>query len=183
MNEVEYRAQVEGVEVRSGGDGRTVDLFLVPYAKPTRINASLTEQFGPGSFDEQVRSMGRVPLAWGHLPHGGVTVGRMTELRSAAGGLVGTGRVSKTSAGDDLLALLTDGAIPSSVSIGFRSVEDRKIAGGVTERVKSVLTEVAFVQAPAYVEAEMVGLRAEEAVRHNALKAAALRRGLPSRLA
>lgn len=184
MSDIEYRHSLEGVELRASGDGRTVDLFLVPFNRPQRINSTLTEQFDGGAFRAQQDNLSRVPLAWGHLPHGGKVVGKMTELRSGNGGLVGTGVVSKTSAGDDLLALLSDGAIPPAVSIGFRSMVDRKAAGGVVIREQAFLTEVAFVQQPAYHEAMMVAMREQEdSIRTNLRAAQLLRRGLPRRLA
>lgn len=160
-----YRSIGLDVELRSGGDGRTLEGILVPYSKPTRIDNSLVEEFVPGAFAAQVRAMTpgrlndpgtpRIPLCRDHIPLGGQIIGRVTGLREDALGLRGTARISNTTAGNDTLALLNDGVL-SDWSIGFRMIQNRS-SGAVTQRIQSHLTELAIVPQGAYGSLASVG--------------------------
>lgn len=155
-----FRSFTPDIEVRSGGDGRTVHGIAVPYAHPQRIDSTLTEQFARGAFRKQLESAHRVPFARDHMSHGGQLIGKITQLRDDAAGLYFEARVSPTSLGNDTLELLRDGAL-DQVSIGFRPGQDRRLPGGVVERVTAHLTELAVVLQGAYGEHAMaMGIRA-----------------------
>lgn len=157
MTETLYRA-VPDLELRSraqGGDGRTVAGIVVPYAKAQKIDASLTEQFARGAFNHQLSAANRVVYTRDHMAHGGSLIGRAVMLRDDAAGLYGEFRVSRTSLGDETLALIEDGVL-SHMSIGFRARQDRQLRGGITERVKADLFEVAVVLQGAYGDAATV---------------------------
>jgi len=51
-----------GLEVRAGGDGRTIHGLVVPFDTPTRIASRLegtfTETFRRGAFDKTIREAG-----------------------------------------------------------------------------------------------------------------------------
>ncbi|OXM73082.1 MULTISPECIES: HK97 family phage prohead protease [Amycolatopsis] len=152
------RQWMPDLEVRSaakGGDGRTVCGIAVPYGRPQPIDSRLTEQFARGAFAAQIRAAHRVPFMRDHGPHGGSLIGRATELRDDAAGLYTEFRVSRTEKGDETLELIKDGAL-SELSVGFREGQNRKLPGGVIERVSATLTEVAIVMAGAYGEAATV---------------------------
>jgi HK97 family phage prohead protease len=144
-----YRGFAPDLQVRSSGDGRTVFGLAVPYNAPTRIDDSLVEQFSRGAFNHQLRAPGRVKFAREHVLLGGSLIGAATLLRDDASGLYGEWRVSKTPAGDETLELIRDGAL-DQLSIMFRERQNRRLSGGVTDRVKADLAEVAVVMQGAY---------------------------------
>ncbi|HEY0638707.1 MAG TPA: HK97 family phage prohead protease [Pseudonocardiaceae bacterium] len=146
-----HRSFTPDLEVRSGGDGRTIVGIAVPYGRPQRIDAGLTEQFARGAFSAQLRAAHRVRFAREHVQLGGSLIGATQLLRDDAAGLYGEWRVSRTALGDETLELVRDGAL-RELSIGFREGQNRRLAGGVLERVSATLTEVAVVQEGAYGE-------------------------------
>lgn len=140
------------LEIRSaaqGGDGRTIVGIAVPFARPQRIDARLVEQFSRGAFNHQLNAPGRVKFAREHIALGGQLIGAATVLRDDAAGLYVEMRASKTPVGDETLELIRDGAL-DELSIGFRERQNRKLAGGIVERVKADLLEVASVLEGAY---------------------------------
>lgn len=162
MTDILFRSFTPDIEVRAGGDGRTVHGIAVPYGRAQRINSTLTEQFAPGAFNAAVRSAHRVPFARDHLPMGGTLIGRLTELRDDTAGLYFEARVAQTVAGDETLALLRDGAL-DQVSIGFRAKQDRRLPDGTVERVTADLRELAVVLEGAYGQHAMaMGVRAQD---------------------
>jgi len=147
--ETMYRSFNPDLQVRSGGDGRTVYGIAVPYGAPVRIDGALVEQFSRGAFNHQINAPGRVKFAREHIALGGQLIGAATLLRDDAAGLYVEMRTSKTPVGDETLELIRDGAL-DELSIGFRDRQNRKLAGGIVERVKADLLEVASVLQGAY---------------------------------
>ncbi len=152
---VEYRFFEPDLEIRSGGDGRTVMGIAVPYNRAQQIDSHLTEEFVPGVFAHQIRAAHRVPLTLGHLAMGGALIGKTTLLREDAAGLYGEWRVSRTVTGDETLELLRDGVL-SHLSIGFREDKNKRTPAGVVQRTRAHLREVAVVLEGAYGEKAMV---------------------------
>jgi|SRR5882757_3509 len=144
-----YRSFAPDLEVKHGGDGRTVYGIAVPYNAPTRIDGELVEQFARGAFNHQVRDPGRVKFAREHVMLGGSLIGALSAMRDDAAGLYVEMRASRTPVGDETLELVKDGAL-DQLSIMFRERQNRRLAGGVTERVKAHLAEVAVVMEGAY---------------------------------
>lgn len=150
-----FRANPEyAIELRVGGDGRTVSGIAVPYNTPQRINAHLMEGFLPGSFARQAAAPSRVPLARDHLPLGGKPIGKVTLMREDAAGLYVEARVSNTPLGNDTLELLNDGVL-SNWSIGFREGQNQ-MRGATTWRKTATMTELAIVNRGAYGDAASV---------------------------
>jgi HK97 family phage prohead protease len=161
--ETQYRSYRPDLEVRSSGDGRTICGIVVPYLAPTRINDALVEQFARGAFNHQLRSPSRVKLSREHYLLGGEIIGAGSLMRDDASGLYMELRASKTPRGDETLELVRDGAL-SELSIMFRSRQDRRLAGGITERVTADMSEVAVVMEGAYGElAAVSGVRSAAA--------------------
>jgi HK97 family phage prohead protease len=153
------RAFHPDLEVRSGGDGRTIYGIAVPYDAPTRIDNSLVEQFARGAFAHQMAQPSRVKFAREHMLLGGSLIGALSAMRDDAAGLYVEMRASRTPLGDETLELIKDGAL-NELSIMFEERQNRRLAGGVTERVKANLREVAVVMEGAYGElASAVGVR------------------------
>ena len=149
MNELLHRSFAPDLEVRSGGDGRTIYGIAVPYEAPQRINDSLTEQFARGAFNHQLRAANRVKFAREHIPLGGTLIGKVVNMRDDAAGLYVELRASKTPLGDETLELVRDGAL-TDLSIGFRERQNRRVPGNILERVTADLFEVAVVMQGAY---------------------------------
>jgi hypothetical protein len=161
---IQYRSFAPELEVRSGGntDGRTIYGIAVPYNAPTRINDNLVEQFSRGAFNHQLRAPQRVKFAREHMALGGTLIGAATLLRDDAAGLYGEWRVSRTPAGDETLELVRDGAL-DHLSIAFRERENQRLAGGVVNRRKADLNEVAVVLQGAYGDlAAAAGVRSRQ---------------------
>src|SRR5262245_19291113 len=147
--DVQYRSYAPQLEVRAGQGGRTVYGIAVPYDAPTRINDNLVEQFARGAFDHQLRDPGRVKFAREHVALGGDLIGTATMLRDDPVGLYVELRVANTPKGDETLELIKDGAL-DQLSIAFQERHNRRLGGGVVERVKANLREVAAVLEGAY---------------------------------
>lgn len=146
------------LEIREeAGDGWTVRGIAVPWNTPATISRDLTEEFLPGAFDPQIPHASRVLLARGHLPMGGLLVGRLSAMRNDAAGLYVEGRISATRDGQDTRTLVADGVL-DRFSIGFREGKNRR-AAGIVQRVSADLRETAIVPNPAYADAVIHGLR------------------------
>lgn len=162
MSELIFRSLADAdIEVRADGEERIVSGIAVPWDRPTRIDSSLTESFARGAFARQMRDPLRIPFARDHLPHGGALIGRVTMLRDDTAGLYAEARISPTPAGDETIALIRDGAL-DSLSIGFRADQNRQLPGGVMQRLRATLSELAVVLQPAYAGAKVLALRSGE---------------------
>lgn len=155
--ELIYRSFPPDLEVRSGGDGRTVHGIAVPWESPQRIDDMLTEQFARGAFNHQLAAPQRVRFSREHLDLGGSLIGVAKTLRDDAAGLYVELRTSKTPVGDETLELIKDGALPQ-LSVGFRERRNRRVPGTtVTERVEANLFEVAATLQGAYGDLAAIG--------------------------
>ncbi len=174
-----FRSYEPDLEIRSGGDGRTIAGIAVPYNHPQRINGQLTEQFARGAFAKQLKAGHRVRFTRDHYAQGGQVIGTTVLLRDDSAGLYGEWRVSKTSLGDETLELVRDGAL-NQLSIGFREGQNRRLPSGAIERVTAELLEVAVVVQGAYGEhAAIAAVRAEEEELHRLARAQKLLGELP----
>lgn len=151
-SDILYRSFTPDLEVQSsanGGDGRTVVGIAVPYNVLAQISPRVKERFMRGAFDHQLRASNRVPFVRNHLAMGGSPIGAALMFRDDAAGLYGEWRVSATPLGDETLELIKDG-VYRQLSIGFRERQNRRLPGGVVERVTADLREVAVVLEGAY---------------------------------
>lgn len=147
--EVLYRSFQSDLEVRAGGDGRTVYGIAVPWDYVQQIDDRMAEVWRSGAFDHQFRAAHRIRFAREHVDLGGVMIGGTQTLRNDSAGLYGEWRVSRTPAGDETLELVKDGWL-RELSIGFRRRMDRPLPGGVVERLRADLFEVAVVTEGAF---------------------------------
>jgi HK97 family phage prohead protease len=170
-----FRSYAPDLEVRSGGDGRTICGIVVPYNAPTRIDDRLVEQFARGAFAHQYGKPTRVRLEREHVELGGTLIGAGSLMRDDAAGLYMELRASRTPVGDETLELVKDGAL-HQLSVGFAERQNRRLAGGVTERVKADLRSVAVVMQGAYGDLAVVGgVRSAGAADHGQVADAELR--------
>lgn len=144
-----FRSFAPDLEVRSGGDGRTICGIIVPYNAPTRIDDHLVETWARGVFAHQFGKPSRVRLEREHVELGGTLIGAGALMRDDAAGTYMELRASRTPVGDETLELVKDGAL-YQLSVGFAERQNRRLAGGITERVKADLRSVAVVLQGAY---------------------------------
>lgn len=162
MSDTHYRSFNPDLEVRSGDGGRTVYGIAVPYNAPVRIDEQLIEQFARGAFNHQIDRPQRVKFAREHVLLGGELIGAASMLRDDAAGLYVELRTAKTPAGEATLELVREGAL-DQLSVMFREGRNRRLGGGVVERVQADLKEVAIVFEGAYGDLAMAaGVRSKQ---------------------
>ena len=137
----------------------------MPFDEETTIaerGRTYTEIFRREAFDRTIAERGaaKVKLLTNH-DRNRLPIGRAELLRADAAGLSGEFRVSYTAAGDDALALVTDGAV-DAFSVGFRPIRDRwNQTRDVVDRVEVALAECSLVGFGAYSGAVVHGVRTE----------------------
>lgn len=159
------RQYAADIEVRSAGDERTVFGIVVPYDQPARVSdggPAYREAFQRGAFNQALGHMAgnysKVKLLSQHQARNN-PLGRATMLRDDASGLYGEFQVSKTTAGDEALELVRDGAL-DSFSVGFIGIKAAK-RGDVTWRTEAGIREASLVTFPSYAGAAVGGVREE----------------------
>lgn len=155
------RAFVADIEVRSGGDGRTIHGILVPFNRTARVSDGgpfYNEGFRRGAFTRTIQHKGdRVKLLSQHQARMN-PLGRATLLREDSAGLYGEFRVSATAAGDEALELVRDGAL-DSFSVGFTPMRHERDENKTVWRTEVGLRETSLVTFPAYEDALISGVR------------------------
>lgn len=150
-----------GLEIRAGGDGRTIAGIAVPFDQPTEIHdatGSFREEFVRGAFDRTIRERaGRVKLLAQHDAKS-FPIGRASLLREDARGLYSEFVVSKTARGDEALELVRDGTL-DGLSVGFAAVRDTWTRDHVRQVLEAKLYEVSVVPWPAYDGARISAVR------------------------
>lgn len=154
----------------SVGDGRTVDVQIVPYGERIRHNDGLggiergawyEEEWVSGAFAAQAAAKGRERKVLANMEHEqGIrgVVGHGLALREGADGFYGSFRVHDGPDGDKALMLIEE-KILDGISIEakpLRSVRDR---AGVVRRVKAHCVGIAFCRDPAYKSARVLAVR------------------------
>lgn len=150
------------LEVR-GADGRTIVGIAVPFDVPAWIDTlHAHEVFRMGAFARTIAERAdRVKLLAQHDTRS-LPLGRATLLREDPAGLYLEGRVSRTTAGDEALELIRDGAL-DSFSIGFSPIaENWSRSGDLVERTEVALREVSVVAFPAYEGAAITAVRSAD---------------------
>ncbi len=146
------------------GDGRTIHGIAMPFDAPTEIRDNgerFTEVFRFGSFAKTIAERGPQGVkTFAKHQRASLPIGRASVLREDPAGLYSELRISKTAAGDEVLSLISDGAL-DALSIGFQPVKDRRVRGGV-ERLEVRLFEISVVDFPAFSGALIAGVRSDE---------------------
>lgn len=151
------------LEIRAGGDGRTVYGLAVPFDREATVNdgyGPYQEVFRRGAFAKTIQEGAKRVKFLGNHDRRKFPLGTATMLREDTAGLVGEFRVSNTQDGNDALELVRDGAL-DSFSVGFAPVKDRKAGKNLLERLEVKLSEVSLVAFPAYAGAVVAGVRAQ----------------------
>lgn len=148
------RDLVDAIEVRAepDGDGRTIDLRVMPWGV-TANTPQGPEAFARGAFEGTDPT--RVTIE--SQAHDGALVGRGVSMEERDDGAYLSARIARTQAGDDLLALTSDGVLRDA-SVAFLPVAHRT-ENGTTVRTRVDLRRVAVLERGAYRGAEVLAVR------------------------
>jgi HK97 family phage prohead protease len=149
----------------SVGDGRTVDVRIVPYGERVRHNDGnhgrggwYEEEFVPGVFNHQLNAANRVHANIEHDASSASTVGYGVLLREEADGFYGSFRLLDTPAGETARQLIEAGAL-DGVSLEAKEVRTIRGEDGVLRRAKANLRAIAFTRFGSYAGAKVLALR------------------------
>lgn len=157
----EFAAQV------TPGDGRTVDVLIVPYGEQIEHNDGFggvpkgvvyREEWAPGVFAHQGNAANRVLANCEHEE--GITgvVARGTHLEERDDGYYGSFKMLNTPAGETALELIREGVF-NSVSLEARPRRSQRTAAGLVRRIKADLVNIAFTRFGAYSRAGVLAVR------------------------
>lgn len=146
------------VEIRA--NQRTVYGIAVPFGETIDLG-HYRERFVRGAFERTIRERGSKVKLLAQHNHATFPIGRAVLLEERPQGLWLEARVANTSAGDEALQLVADGAV-DSFSVGFQPIESRTARDGVVERTQVALREVSLVGLPAYTGAVIAGVRSAD---------------------
>lgn len=152
------KVQHRTFQLRAAGEdteAREVEGIAVPWDDPCELWPGLTESFARGACEARA---GGVLLFDRHA----TPIGTITRHEDGEDGWEVTGKVSRTSAGDDALTLARDG-VYARMSVGFRFIEwteDNDAEGNVHVTVtRAEVMEVSLVPFPAYEGAVLTDVR------------------------
>lgn len=143
------------IHERGEGSGREVEIRIMPWGE-VADTADGRELFERGAFANVKAS--RVTLE--SQRHGGTLVGRGLELDERDDAAYLVGRISETSAGDELLTLIRDGVV-TEASVAFVPQKTAR-RNGVKVRQAVDLRRVAILERGSYQGAEVVAVRGME---------------------
>jgi uncharacterized protein len=148
-----------------GADGRTIVGIAVPFDEPAKVRDDggfpYTEVFRRGAFAKTIRERGPAGVkTFAKHQRSSLPIGRASLLREDAAGLYSELAVSKTTAGDEVLELVRDGAL-DGLSIGFVGIKERQSRDAL-ERLEVALHEISVVDAASYASAVIAGVRSAE---------------------
>jgi HK97 family phage prohead protease len=150
------------------GDGRTLDLRIVPFNTVARVSDRpgefYDEMWVPGAFDKQLGAAHRVDVLanFEHEPGIRGVVARGTDLRDTGTALDGTFRMLSGADADKALELVNEGVV-TGVSLEAIPLRSERGEDGVVRRVKARLVNVALCRLPAFKQAQVMAVREEPA--------------------
>jgi HK97 family phage prohead protease len=149
-------------ELEPTGDGRTLELRIVPYNVVSRVSdppghEPYDEVWLPGAFEKQLAAANRVLMNFEHRQGIENVVGRGTELRETKDALEGTFRMLNHSDGDKALELVNE-KILTGVSLEAE-VQKSVREDGIVKRMKARLINIALTRMPAFEEAQVLAVR------------------------
>ena len=150
-------------ELLATGDGRTLDVRIIPYNSVSRVSDRpgefYDEEWLPGAFDRQLAAPNRVDVLANFEHQQGISgvIARGTELRDSDEALEGTFRMLTHSDADKALELVNEGVL-TGVSIEAVPLKSERV-DGVVKRVKARLVNIALCRSPAFSGAEVLAVR------------------------
>jgi HK97 family phage prohead protease len=149
-------------QLQPSGDGRTLDLRVVPFNTVARVKdpgrEPYDEMWVDGCFDKQINAANRVLVNFEHEFGFQNVVGRGVELRSDAAALDGTFRILQGPDGDKALELINEKVL-TGVSLEAIPLRSEKGPDGVVRRIAARLVNVALCRFPAFAGAEVLAVR------------------------
>lgn len=144
------------------GDGRTLDLRIVPYNRPTLVRDAggpeYKEEWLPGVFDKQIKAPNRVWVNVEHEKGFRGVVGKGAEFREAEDAFHGSVRIDDGPDGDKALAYVNEGIL-TGVSLEAIPIKSQRTKDGIVQRVKARLLNVALCRNPAFEDAMVLAVR------------------------
>jgi HK97 family phage prohead protease len=151
------------------GDGRTIDLRVVPYntiarvADPPHYNP-YDEMWMRGAFDKQLTAASRIEVFLNFEHQQGLQgiIGHGVTLIDTEDGLEGTFRVHDNADGDKALSLVKEGLL-RGVSLEAKPMGKSPRVNGVVQRHRAHLDKVSLVRTgrPAYKDAAVLAVRTQ----------------------
>jgi uncharacterized protein len=177
---IHVRQVTSALQVRDGGDGRTLHGPVLPWGVEARVvdrGRLVTETFERGAL--AATDPARVPLTATHPRDAGtLPIGVTLTIEDRADAAWGEWRVSDTMLGNEVLALARDG-VPLGLSIGFAEVPGGSRWSADRQRVtrvRAALDHIAVVRVPAYAGAGVAGVRSSRSGRPTPVLLTLLRR-------
>ncbi len=177
---------LEDISIRSGGDGRTVEAYAAVFDTPTSIrdqDGEYEEVIDPTAFnraiDHHQRAGHRIPVMFNHglttmgTPSdlGSMPIGSTEEIKADRRGLFTRARYNSTPLAEAALENIREGSISAySFAGAFKRSTPMAPRGGkyrngqTVRRTESTLREYGPTPFPAYQTAQIVGVRAEQAL-------------------
>ena len=164
----------------SAGDGRTVDVRIVPYGERITHNdghggvpkgVPYQEEWVPGAFAHQAKAAGRereVLVNFEHQEGLGGVVGHGLALRETPDGFYGSFRMHDTPDGEKALMLVREDIL-RTVSLEAKPLRSVRSSDGVIQRVKAHLVNIALTRFGAYQGAVVLAVREEAEIMDEAL--------------
>jgi HK97 family phage prohead protease len=164
----DYSIRSVPFELRTTGDGLTLEGLAAPFNSPTRIHErgrTFDEVIAPGAFHRTLNSADRVVMQYDHGQHpvfGSLPIGRIDDMRETPAGLHVTARLNDSWMTEPIRSAIANGAV-TGMSFRF-SVPD---GGDTWDRTGDIpkrtvnevkLYELGPVTSPAY-EATTVAVR------------------------
>jgi HK97 family phage prohead protease len=152
----------------TAGDGRTVDVRIVPYGERATIydghggsprGVPYQEEWMPGVFAHQTNAANRVLANFEHQSGLAGVVGHGIALREASDGFHGSFKLHDTPDGDKALMLVSEKVL-DGISLEAHVVKSVR-SGGVVQRIKAHLRAVALTRNPAFTGAQVLAVREE----------------------
>ena len=91
-------------------------------------------------------------------------LGMVSSIHERSDGPWMTAKISRTAAGDDMVELIRDGAVPG-VSVGGTAIKSRRTKSGQVERIEVAVREISMTPFPALIGADELVLRHQEQLR------------------
>jgi len=178
----------EDITIRSDGTGRTVEAYAAVFNQPTEIvdwEGHYREQIAPVAFNQTVaRNGGRFPVLYNHARTlmgtpsdiGSVPIGVSTEVVPDARGLRTVARYNANPLADQVLEAVRNGDITGMSWSGRILAQDVKTPRGgfksaadgtltLVTRTEVALKEFGPTPFPAYVGADIIGVRSVDIAR------------------
>jgi HK97 family phage prohead protease len=165
IERIQRALNIDAVEIE-GAEGRTVHARLLRWDDPSIVSdggPTYEEIWRRGVFSQSIKraqNTGRGwPLMYSH-DRNMMPIGMVAAVHEREDGPWMTAKISRTSAGDDIVELIRDGAVPG-VSVGGTAIKSRRNKEGQVERMEVAIREISMTPFPALQGADELVLRHE----------------------